>query len=355
MAGEAEEEQDDDYMNMAIEEPAKPREKETYTQRRLRKEREAEQKRPKSRAELAAAAAAAQAAALAKPLHAAAPNSKGLKMMKAMGFQAGDVLGKKRDDADARAEPLGVEMKEGRGGIGLDSERKRKIREEWEAETKRVKADEGDFRERVRREREERRAEGLLVAAQKVAEGLDGDEAGAHAPDAKGGPHGESKGDGGGEDDEVEDESAFPTPASMAQKNKVHKPLRSIPVLWRGLVREREERERERRRRYDLHQSLSRLPTYEENDDDADADDRRAAGRDEEGKVRGDARHEILEEELEVDDPELEDFQALGPVERLQLVVHYLRARWHYCFWCKYRYDDDAMEGCPGLTEDDHD
>ena len=31
---------EDDYMNMIIAEPSKPKEKETYTQRRLRKERE---------------------------------------------------------------------------------------------------------------------------------------------------------------------------------------------------------------------------------------------------------------------------------------------------------------------------
>ena len=33
-------EAEDDYMNMIITEPTKPKEKETYTQRRLRKERE---------------------------------------------------------------------------------------------------------------------------------------------------------------------------------------------------------------------------------------------------------------------------------------------------------------------------
>lgn len=32
--------EEDDYMSMAIVEPTKPKEKETYTQRRIRKERE---------------------------------------------------------------------------------------------------------------------------------------------------------------------------------------------------------------------------------------------------------------------------------------------------------------------------
>ncbi|KAI9828713.1 MAG: hypothetical protein M1832_001816 [Thelocarpon impressellum] len=300
---------EDDYMNMAIKEPDKPKEKETYTQRRLRKEREAEQKRPKSRVELAAAAAQAREAALSQPLHASAPDSKGLKMMQKMGFKAGDVLG--AGGGDARAEPIGVELKDGRGGLGLDSERKRKVREEFEGERKRVKAEEMGFRERVAREREEKRAEGLLVAAQKVAERLEAEgEQGA----------GDERADGGG--------SGAP----------ITKPLAAVNVLWRTLPRQRLEADLERRRRHDLQQSLSRLPTYEE-DSGSDA----ASGAEQE-----------LELEAE-DDEELAAFEALPPAERLEKLVLFLRERWRYCFWCKCAYPDEDLEGCPGVKEDDHD
>ncbi|KAI9784148.1 MAG: hypothetical protein M1839_002652 [Geoglossum umbratile] len=312
-------EDDDDYMNMVIADPVVKREKETYTQRRFRKQREAEIKgRTKSKAELRAEEAAAREAALSKSLDA---SNKGYKMMKMMGFQEGSALGK-GTTGGGRTEPLNIVVKEDKGGIGLDSEKKRKFREQTEQEAKRVKAEEGDYRERVRREREERRTESLVHGAQKVAEKLDT------------------------EADEETEDSPQTTTANTAQPvlklpRKV-RPTSQINILWRGLVLHREQKERERRMRYDLHQSLSRLPTY--NDPDEDNDDKRALGTD-----------NPLEEDIEQEDPELDEFNALEPVERLSRVVGYLREKYYYCFWCKFRYPDESMEGCPGVTEEDHD
>jgi len=123
------------------------------------------------------------------------------------------------------------------------------------------------------------------------------------------------------------------------------KPLKQINVLWRGLVRRREEKERDRRMRYDLQQSLSRLPTYE--DPDEDKDDKRALGKE--------SIQHTLVEDLEEEDPELDEFAALEPAERLQRLVLYLREEYIYCFWCKFKYPDKEMDGCPGITEEDHD
>jgi len=97
--------------------------------------------------------------------------------------------------------------------------------------------------------------------------------------------------------------------------------------------------------RYDLQQSLSRLPTYE--DPDEDNDDKRALGKDR-------IQHTLVED-LEEEDTELDDFNALEPAERLQKLVVYLREEFNYCFYCKYTYPDKEMEDCPGLTEEDHD
>jgi len=135
-----------------------------------------------------------------------------------------------------------------------------------------------------------------------------------------------------------------PTANELAEKKrrKTIKPTWEINVLWRGLVRDREEKERDRRMRYDLHQSLSRRPTYD--DPDEDKDDQLALG-----------KKDALEEDLEEEDPELDEFNALPPAERLRRLVDYLRETYHYCFWCKHRYEDAAMEGCPGSTEEDHD
>lgn len=322
------EEEEEDYMNMVIAEPSKPREKETYTQRRLRKEREAEARgRVKSKAERAADEAAAREAALSASLLADPENAsknKGLAMMAKMGFKPGSALGSK-DNVGARTEPISINMKEDRGGIGLDTEKKRKFREEVEKEAKRVKAEEGDYRERVRREREEARLEGMVGAAMRVAERMNGEREEQAALDA-------------GEDlDETTDGT---------KKRKISvKPLKQINVLWRGLIRRREEKERDRRMRHDLQQSLSRLPTYD--DPDEDSDDKRALGKEA-------ARYTVVED-LEEEDPELDEFNALDPAQRLQKLVEHLRQEYNYCFWCKYTYPDKEMEGCPGLTEEDHD
>lgn len=316
-------------MNMIISEPTKPKIQETYTQRRLRKERESEAKgRVKSKAEREADEKAARDAALSASLLTnaeTASKNKGLAMMAKMGFKPGAALGSK-DNMGARTEPIGISMKEDRGGIGLDTEKKRKFREEVEKEGKRVKAEEGDYRERVRREREEARLEGMVGAAMRVAERMHGEKEEQEAYEA------------GKEIEET-------TPDGIRKRKISTKPLKQINILWRGLIRKREEKERDCRMRYDLHQSLSRLPTYD--DPDEDAEDKRAMGKQ--------ATQYVLVEDLEEEDPELDEFNALDPAERLHKLVIHLRDEYNYCFWCKYTYPDKEMEGCPGLTEEDHD
>ena len=239
-------------------------------------------------------------------------------MMAKLGFKQGSTLGA-RKNGSARAEPLGVVIKEDRGGIGLDSEKKRKFREEMAEEAKRVKADEGDYRERVAREREGARMEGLVGGAMRVAERMATEE------------------DGNGDGEAAQDRDV--AGEAVAKPTSTKMPTKQVNVLWRGLVRQRDEKERERRMRYDLHQSLSRNANY--NDPEEDDQDRQAWGKE--------------EEEVEEEDPELDEFNALPAAERLEKLVQHLRQKYRYCFWCKFRYPDDAMKGCPGLTEEDHD
>jgi len=283
-------EEEEDYLSMTILEPSTPAVKETYTQRRTRLARasEAKSQRPAP-------------TPLPRPsaLETSIPTtSKGFQMLSKLGYKPGSTLGSK-NNPNARLEPLGVVVKEDRGGVGMDSEKKRKFREEVEGERERERESEVGYRERVAREREERRLEGLVRMAMGVVEGFEGKE----------------------------------------EEGKRKKPTRQINVLWRGLVQHREDRESERRMRYDLHQSLSRNTNYD--DPEEDRDDRQALGKE--------------EEEVEEVDEELEAFEALEPKERLRRLVEYLRERYRYCFWCKFRYPDEGMEGCPGLTEDDHD
>ncbi|KAI1382225.1 hypothetical protein F4677DRAFT_401275 [Hypoxylon crocopeplum] len=329
-----EEEDEDDYMNMTFgEEP--PKAVETSLQRRERLRREGEIKgRVKSKAEQAAAEREEREAALSRSLleTAQAKKSKGFAMMAKMGFKGG-ALGSKDNAANARLEPIRPEMKDDRGGIGLDSERKRKITEAAALQQKKVKVDEAEFRDRVRRERELARLERQLDAGMKVCERMDE----------------EKQGDAG----EYTDRDVTGEPVSPKKNRTLStRPLKSIPVVWRGLVRRREEAERDRRTRHELDQISTRLPTYadgseDDEDEDEDEDDRMAMGKT--------ATAFMPVEDLENEDPELEAFNELEVDERLRMLVEYLRKEHNYCFWCKCSYPDDTMNGCPGLTEEDHD
>ncbi|KAK4954493.1 hypothetical protein LTR10_007924 [Elasticomyces elasticus] len=287
---------EDDYLSMAFGEPATPA-KETSLQRTTRLKKEAaERGRVLSKKELAEQAKAKREAALATQLDS---SNKGAKMMAKMGFKGG-ALGKTEN---ARTQPIEILMKDDKGGIGMDSEKKRKLREaaeEIEGQHKRKKVDEDEYRQRTRDEREERKAEGQMWSAMRTLESFDTD--GVEGGEVK--PH----------DPKVQSP-----------------PLHSVNILWRPLAKQRLEKERERRMRYDLDQSLAQRTDYE--DPDADSDDKITLG--------------TGVEELDEEDSELTDFEALKPAERLEKILDELRHKYHYCFWCKHRYSDEGMEDCP--------
>lgn len=228
--------------------------------------------------------------------------SKGFQMLSKLGYQPGSALGA-AGNKNGMLEPVAVEIKAGREGVGMANERKRKVNEEAEGKREGERQVAEGYRERVAREREAKRMEGLLGGAMRVLEGMEEEE------------------------------------GITAGKKRVN-------VLYRGLVRQRREEERARLARYNLHQSISRNATYEA-DEEEEKQDRLAWGREEEDDEEG--------EEDDRDDEELEAFEALALGERLERVVGYLREKYWYCFWCKSRYELASMDGCPGVTEDDHD
>jgi hypothetical protein len=323
--------EDDDYMNMTFAEPHP--QQETSLQRRQRLKREGEIRgMVKSKEQLVAEEAEAREKALSRSLleEAAAKKSKGLSMMAKMGFKGG-ALGSK-DNKTATLEPIKLNIKGDRGGVGLESENKRKLEEAFEKEGKTTAkpVDPLEYRDRVRRAREQVRIESQVHAVQRVAEQMDEERLE------------EEKLELGAAADERADakEHAKKKPRTVSSR-----PLKSVNVLWRGLVRHREEVERDRRMRHDLEQSLSRLPTYE--DEDEDEDDRRAMG-----KVK---TVYVTADDLDEEDAELDAFNALEGEERLRRLVEHLRKKHRYCIWCKFTYPDEAMDGCPGLTEEEHD
>lgn len=319
---------DDDYMNMTFEEAAPSKKSETLTQKKKRLAREAEQAQPKSKAQLAEEERKKRDEALRN--NALDTSSKGYRMMAALGYKAGSALGATRPMAEGEKdsrllEPIGLEMKDSRSGIGADSEKKRKFREEVEAQQevdKKRKIEAVDFRERQQKEREDKRKEGQFWGAMKVCERLE-------------------------EEEEAEAEvEATKNDADRKPMPKRTKPLRAVNVFWRTLVKQRAINERDRRMRYDLHQSLSRRPDY--NDPEEDGEDQIAF-------AKKPATTEEEDVSLDEEDEELDTFEALDVSEKLDKLVAFLRQRWKYCFWCKFRYPDDAMDGCPGITEEAHD
>ncbi|KAG1715929.1 hypothetical protein ID866_1218 [Astraeus odoratus] len=64
---------------------------------------------------------------------------------------------------------------------------------------------------------------------------------------------------------------------------------------------------------------------------------------------QGDLAPEAVEEAVH--------FLRLGPRDRLNLVLTYLRDKYAYCFWCGTQYDstEDIQRHCPGSEEEDHD
>jgi hypothetical protein len=295
---------EDDYMNMSFADPT-PSAPKTSLQRQQERRRIASLKsQPKTKAELALAAELARETALATSTL-SNPTSKGAQMMARMGFKGG-ALGK---TANARTEPIEISIKEGKGGIGMDNEKKRKIREameELQGKEKKQKAGEGEYRERVAKEREEKRKEGMWWGAMKVCEKFD------------------------------EEEDATKGKEVRKEGKKEGK---KVNVLWRTLAQQRQQRDKDKVLRKGALDSLS----SRWHDDEADTDDKIALGM------------EVEDFEDEEEDTELEEFNALEVGDRLEKLVVYLRETYHYCFWCKYRYPDEEMEGCPGLTEEEHD
>uniref|UniRef100_A0A4W5JM10 G patch domain-containing protein 11 n=1 Tax=Hucho hucho TaxID=62062 RepID=A0A4W5JM10_9TELE len=103
--------------------------------------------------------------------------NKGFALLQKMGYKAGQGLGKQ---GAGRVEPIPLNIKTDRGGIGMEGVKKRKAEEELEHYRQKARAKQQnekqsleDFRVRMRTEREEQKIEGDLRRSQKACEQLD--------------------------------------------------------------------------------------------------------------------------------------------------------------------------------------
>ncbi|KAL0983670.1 hypothetical protein UPYG_G00131100 [Umbra pygmaea] len=103
--------------------------------------------------------------------------NKGFALLQKMGYKAGQGLGKQ---GAGRVEPIPLNIKTDRGGIGMEQVKKRKAEEALEYYRQKARAKQQhekqsleDFRVRMRTEREELKIEGDLRRSQKACEQLD--------------------------------------------------------------------------------------------------------------------------------------------------------------------------------------
>uniref|UniRef100_A0A3Q1EWL3 G patch domain-containing protein 11 n=1 Tax=Acanthochromis polyacanthus TaxID=80966 RepID=A0A3Q1EWL3_9TELE len=103
--------------------------------------------------------------------------NKGFALLQKMGYKAGQGLGK---EGAGRVDPIPLNIKTDRGGIGMEEAKKRKAEKELEHFRQKMRAEQQnetksleDFRSRVRTEREERKIEGDLRRSQRSCEQLD--------------------------------------------------------------------------------------------------------------------------------------------------------------------------------------
>ncbi|PHH79713.1 hypothetical protein CDD80_3956 [Ophiocordyceps camponoti-rufipedis] len=306
-----EEEEEDDYLNMKFEDTERVQETSLQRTQRLKRESRA-RGHHKPRQQRAKEDREKRDKALATSLleDPRAQNSKGLAMMKQMGFSGGG-LGK--SDAQGQTEPLEIKVKDNRGGIGHEPVKKR--RHDGKAqnpdEVKAPRHDHDEFRQYNRKYHMEGRLSGITHSAQRLAERFD-------------------------DKVQLQADGTFSRP-----------PLKELPVEYRDRIRRRDLKQRDAEFRRQMEGSLpvKRMASYDDDDDD-DYDDRFAMGRD--GGLQ-------MADELDEEDEELDEFLNLSVYDRFYRVTDYLRYKHRYCFWCKMTYPDEQMEGCPGRLEKDHD
>ncbi|KAI5786463.1 hypothetical protein DFH27DRAFT_575605 [Peziza echinospora] len=273
-------------------------------------------------------------------------------------------------------EPISISIKQDRGGIGLVTEEMRKFRKAAAAATSSTSSSslhqiEGEtpesYRTRISQSRAEKRAEAQLYAAQNILEGY------CCSADANAGAVQNPQ----EIDLDIDDTNptttttTFTTATELDANNTTPSttPLHAIPLLYRSLVRYRRLREQRQRERFSLAEGLathhltatatsSSLAKFAPESDGEEEEDESIAST---ALFAHDApltqlAHDEDEDDADVEDPELEEWEALSFVERRDRVVRELRERWRYCFWCKYRYRDEGEmeEGCPGEEEDVH-
>ncbi|ANB11384.1 hypothetical protein AWJ20_4193 [Sugiyamaella lignohabitans] len=228
------------------------------------------------------------------------PENKGLKMMKLMGFKPGSSLGAASTESQlnkdqARSnEPIVIEIKKGRGGIGYDSALRDEVNKSVDVAIEKQKESKENFLSRISESYSDKKLSSQIKSAQKVALDLD------------------ATADG------VEPETIY----------EAEDPF-SVNIIYRSLVCEHQLNKKVRELRRNMEN-----PSFDTNISVELLD------------MKGDDKSQ----------KELEEFQLLEKSHQLFRVLIYLRSVYFYCMWCGFSYNDenDLEENCPGMLEQDH-
>ncbi|KAF9186896.1 G patch domain-containing protein 11 [Haplosporangium sp. Z 27] len=273
-------------------------------------------------------------------------DNKGMAMLLKMGFKKGGTLGAAKlssesepqssngstdEHSNALRAPIEVQIKQGRGGLGMDSVKKRQAEEELQRHVDEAhRVFDQDFRGKKMNQFEIEKRNRQLGAARAICMQLD-------AKKKTGTP---------------EDQDQGNDTKDMGRSNEFWWISDSVPDEMLGTrlmgpgaeVITETQGDNINQRRFDL---------SEDGDNDESSKEKR---------IKLDPLESLGddEEKAQEEEPpkwgEKPDFAQLEVNEKLNKVVNYLRDKHYYCFWCSAQYDgaDDLKQNCPGEDEDDH-
>lgn len=242
---------------------------------------------------------------------------------------------------DRRIDPIEIQMRTGRGGLGVEEAKRRKLASLVTDSAQRTQESASDYRSRTKDNFEERRAEGKLKGARKTLVELD-TRHGVLRNYLWADPVEEQQRDGPAAGSLHDDRYTFASgKASKARLQRI------------GRFGEYESDEEGGDFGDDQH-FTSRVSGAART---ADEIRRGEAGDGTGGADDGGLLEEVYdEEEMRKYEDDKEEFFAKDARTRLAETVDYLRTKYFYCLWCGAQYDskEELDNECPGAAEDEH-
>ncbi|GAA5988246.1 hypothetical protein JCM11641_002099 [Rhodosporidiobolus odoratus] len=303
----------------------------------------------------------------------AGEDSRGLKMMKAMGFKPGEALGRRAESVDdssaaatGGAEP-GVEAAAPRGGLGFARASLAPIRGSFQPATATSQSQAEDRPQAA----DKPRTEPIRFEMRTARTGLG-------LPTAKKPRYLPTSFSSKNPSSDASASTPLPDISSYLAHIKSSVDSRRAFGLLRSARRTLEELDRRAgteesymwrdpeeesrdKEKYDRRRLFDKIDDELDDDDDRKIEDRekRAAKKGALAYERGISGQVVdveSEDKAQDEKEEEEEWFAMDVQTRLGLTLAYLRSKYHYCLWCGCQYEsgEDLVGNCPGTEEEDH-